>query len=86
MTQEQIEKYRQAAANGSLPTEENPLFLFSKVSTSLLVKALAREFNIMDLIRMQLRERGVNNKGQWIGFDTEKPKKKPGIHKGNTLQ
>ncbi len=69
MTAEQIKKYQQAAKDGSLPDEENPLFLFSTTSTNLLAKLLSKEFNILTLVRMQLRERGVNDKGQWIGFD-----------------
>ncbi|WP_214072585.1 hypothetical protein [Mucilaginibacter sp. dw_454] len=69
MTTEQINKYKQAAKDGSLPNEENPLFLFSTTSTNLLVKLLGKEFNLATLVRMQLRERGVNDKGQWIGFE-----------------
>ena len=69
MTPEQINKYRQAAKDGSLPNEENPLFLFSTTSTNLLAKLLSKEINLTTLIRMQLRERGVNDKGQWIGFE-----------------
>lgn len=69
MTPEQVNKYKQAAKDGSLPNEENPLFLFSTTSTNLLVKLLSKEINLTTLIRMQLRERGVNDKGQWIGFE-----------------
>ena len=70
MTDEQISKFRQAAKDGSLPDEENPLFLFSTTSTNLLARVLAKEFNVHTLIRMQLRDRGVNDKGQWIGFNS----------------
>jgi hypothetical protein len=69
MTPEQVNKYRQAAKDGSLPIEENPLYLFATTSTNLLVKLLGKEINLTTLIRMQLRERGVNDKGQWIGFE-----------------
>lgn len=72
MTPEQIKQYEQAAKDGSVPEEENPLFLFSMTSTNLLVKLLSREFNFITLIRMQLRERGVNDKGQWVGFKNAK--------------
>lgn len=68
MTDEQVSKYRQAAKDGSLPDEENPLLLFSMTSTNLLAKVLAKEFNLTTLIRMELRNRGVNDKGQWVGF------------------
>lgn len=76
MTQEQITKYQQAARDGSLPEEENPLFLFSKTSTNLLAKLLTKEFNIQALVRMQLRERGVDDKGRWVGFKSAAEKKK----------
>lgn len=76
MTTEQIKQYRQAAQDGSLPNEDNPLFLFSKTSTNLLAKLLTKEFNIQALVRMQLRERGVNDKGQWVGFKSAAEKKK----------
>jgi hypothetical protein len=69
MTPEQINKYRQAAKDGSLPEDENPLLLFSKTSTNLLVKLLGKDMNLATLVRIQLRERGVNDKGQWIGFE-----------------
>ena len=69
MTEEQIAKYEQAARDGSLSPDENPLNLFSRTSTALLAKALAREFNLVALIRWELQRRGVNEKGQWIGFE-----------------
>lgn len=68
MTPEQIKKYEQAARDGSLPEEENPLMLFEQTSTPLLVKALNKEFDIMALVRLQLRHRGLDDKGRWIGF------------------
>lgn len=83
MTPEQINKYKQAAKDGSLPNEENPLFLFSTTSTNLLVKLLGKEFNLATLVRMQLRERGVNDKGQWIGFE-KAMQQMPGASAGKT--
>jgi hypothetical protein len=68
MTNEQINKYKQASKEGSLPDEENPLFLFAVTSTNLLAKVLAKEFNVTELIKMEMRKRGVNDKGQWVGF------------------
>ncbi|MEE1946394.1 hypothetical protein VRU48_14820 [Pedobacter sp. KR3-3] len=77
MTQEQITKYQQAAKEGSLPPEENPLNLFATTSTNLLAKVLAREFNVLTLVRMEMRKRGVNDKGQWIGFEAARQAGKP---------
>lgn len=87
MTQEQIAKYEQAARDGSLPEEENPLFLFGATSTSLLVRALNKEFDITMLIRLQLATRGVDEKGRWVGFEKAKqtlkiaPAKKAAVKK-----
>jgi len=72
MTEEQIKQYTQALKDGSLPEEENPLNLFAHTSTNLLAKALAKEFNLVTLIRMEMKKRGVNDKGQWIGFQSAK--------------
>lgn len=69
MTQELVKKLEQAAKDGSLPQEENPLYLFGSTSTNLLVKLLGKDINLITLVRLQLRERGVNDKGQWIGFE-----------------
>lgn len=68
MTEEQLNKFKQAAKDGSLPDEENPVLLFSTTSTNLLAKLMAKEFNITSLIRMEMQKRGVNDKGQWVGF------------------
>lgn len=96
MTQEQINKYKQGEKDGSLSREENPLYLFSEISTGLLVKIVNKEFNILTLARMQLLERGVNEKGKWIGFEksrqllsafTDRKKTIPGKEvKGNSNQ
>lgn len=72
MTPELIKKYEQAARDGSLPPEENPLNLFAETSTPMLVQLLSKEVDIYLLIRMQLSIRGVNEKGQWIGFEKAK--------------
>lgn len=74
MTEEQIQKYEQAAKEGSLPPEENPLHLFAATGTGLLARALAREFNLMTLIRLELCRRGVNEKGHWVGFEAAREK------------
>lgn len=72
MTEEQIKHYTQALKDESLPSEENPLNLFAQTSTNLLAKALAKEFNLVTLIRLEMRKRGVNDKGQWVGFQSAK--------------
>ncbi|SFA56454.1 hypothetical protein SAMN04488511_1167 [Pedobacter suwonensis] len=72
MTPELIQKYRQAAKDGSLPEDENPLLLFAQTGTNLLVRLLDKDVNLVTLIRLTLLERGVNEKGKWIGFEKAK--------------
>lgn len=95
MTPELINKYRQAAKDGSLPNDENPLLLFSETSTNLLVRLLDKDVNLVTLIRLSLLERGVNEKGKWIGFEKAKQirdnllgtrKKTSGPAKGNNTE
>lgn len=92
MTPELINKYRQAAKDGSLPDDENPLLLFAHTSTNLLVRLLEKDVNLVVLIRLSLLERGVNEKGKWIGFEKARlireslagPKKKKPQSAGNS--
>lgn len=69
MKQEQIDKYRKAADDGTIPDAENPLFLFSGIPDKLLVMGLNKEFSFTELAKMELANRGFNIKGEWIGFD-----------------
>lgn len=68
MTEDQIRKYNRAAEEGTIPDAENPLFLFSITHTKLLVKLLSGKLDVEQLVRMELRNRGLNDKGKWIGF------------------
>jgi len=62
------EKYKQAAEDGSIPDNENPLFLFQGTTTKLLVMGINKEFSFAGLARQELANRGLNMKGEWIGF------------------
>ena len=47
----------------------NPKFIFSQTPTALLVEALRGDFDLKQLIRRELANRGLNNEGNWVGFD-----------------
>lgn len=47
----------------------NPRFIFSTTSTALLVEALRGDFELKQLVRRELANRGLNAKGNWVGFD-----------------
>lgn len=69
MTKEQMKQYRKAAENGTIPDNENPIFIFSQTSAQLLAKGIKGEFSFTQLAKMTLASRGLNLKGEWIGFD-----------------
>lgn len=69
MTKDQIKKYEKAAEEGTIPDDENPLFLFSLISSRLLAMGIKGEISFMQLAKMQLAARGENLKGEWVGFE-----------------
>ncbi len=85
MTPDQREKYNKAAMDGSTPDGENPLFLFQGTATKLLVMGLNKEFSFATLARQELENRGLNLKGEWIGFNNDIGRKKPVRRKGRKL-
>jgi hypothetical protein len=85
MKPEQIEKYRKAADEGTIPDAENPLFLFQGISTKLLVMGLNKEIGFAELARHELSARGLSLKGEWVGFDQKPQHKKPARKKGRHL-
>ena len=56
----------------------NPRFIFNTTATALLVEALRGDFDLKQLIRRELANRGLNAEGNWVGFD-----KAAQIHKIN---
>lgn len=69
MTKDQIKKYEKAAEEGTIPDDENPMFIFSLISSKLLTMGIRGEISFMQLAKMQLAARGQNLKGEWIGFE-----------------
>lgn len=47
----------------------NPRYIFSTTATALLVEALRGDFDLKQLIRRELANRGQNAEGNWVGFD-----------------
>ena len=47
----------------------NPRFIFSTTATALLVEALRGDFDLKQLVRRELADRGLNAEGNWVGFD-----------------
>lgn len=55
-----------------LSDELNPKYLFSITATKLLVQIVNNEIDAKQLAQDQLRNRGLNNEGQWEGFNQER--------------
>lgn len=55
--------------HSELPDELNPEYLFSCIATELLVKAMSGEIDLNILVKNELSNRGLNNKGEWKGFN-----------------
>ena len=68
MTDEQYKEYNQAALNGTIKDEENPIFAFSMTSTKLLTEMLAGKYDIQSMMKKELKNRGLNEKGEYAGF------------------
>ena len=52
--------------------EQNSAFIFSQTHTELLVKTLKGEIDLLKLIKKALINRGLNDEGQWVGFENAK--------------
>ncbi len=73
MTTEQIEYYRQASNEGTIPDSQNPLFLFQGTHSDILTAILKRDFDVEQLVRHELQQRGLNDQGKWVGFNQKPP-------------
>lgn len=67
MKPEDIEKFRRAANEGTIPDEENPLFVFSTASSSMLAMLAYGGYDPVMLAKIQLADRGLDKQGKWIG-------------------
>lgn len=49
----------------------NPKYLFQLVASDLLVAILKKQIDPVELARRELRNRGLNDEGCWIGFKND---------------
>jgi hypothetical protein len=71
MTTKEYNHYRAAAALGLIPDEENPLFLFNQTHKDLLLDIINRKIDAAELARMELKNRGLNEKGRFVGWKND---------------
>lgn len=71
ISKEQIKEWNKAAMKGTIPDNENPIFAFSMTSTKLLVKFVNGELEAIELMRHELKNRGLGDDGSYIGFNVK---------------
>lgn len=59
---------KETTANQNLPDELNPSFIFSGIHSKLLSAILKKEIDIIDLVKKEMENRGLDINGKWIGF------------------
>lgn len=77
MTEEERAFYRKAAEEGTMPDAQNPIFVFSSTHKDLLLKIVKGEFNLIELAGQELRDRGFDISGNWVGFYRSEGKENP---------
>ena len=53
----------------NLPDDQNPAYTFNGANTELLKKLASGEVNARELAQKELANRGMSQKGTWVGFD-----------------
>ncbi len=72
MTTQELNYYKAAASLGLLEDEINPLFIFNSTNKDLLLEIVSGSLDILQLARMQLRDRGLDLKtGQFVGWSSK---------------
>ena len=60
MKAEDYKKHQQAAKTGTIKDDSNPIFIFSTTYTELLQRAIAGEYDLIELAKIELKNRGIN--------------------------
>lgn len=69
MTRPDYSELKLKAIEGTIPDNQNPIFILSSVDTILLVDILQNKYDIIEIAKRELENRGLNITGQWIGFN-----------------
>lgn len=59
----------------NLPDDQNPKYMFSCIHSSLLSAIVKGEIDPKELAWKELRNRGLNAEGVWVGFEKNAAKK-----------
>lgn len=70
MTREKFNQLNQAAVNGTIKDNQNPVFAYSTgISDAVLVAIAKGVVDAQELAKRLLESRGLNIDGQWVGFN-----------------
>lgn len=68
MNDTEYKKYLKKSDEGILSDNSTPIFIFSMANSQLLVDAIAGKFDLKTLAKIELRNRGLNKNGEFVGF------------------
>jgi hypothetical protein len=57
---------------GYIADEDNPQFIFSTINNKLLLGIVNGKINLEELAKKELKNRGMNNTGEFVGFGGDK--------------
>ena len=69
MSTKDYNEYKAAAALGLIPENENPVYLFNSTSKDILLDLINGKIDAVELARIELSNRGLDETGQFIGWN-----------------
>ncbi len=57
------------AITGKMDDNKNPIFMFSMADKENLLAILNDEMDVKELVKYELRNRGMNEQGRFVGFN-----------------
>lgn len=70
MTTQEYQEWNKKALEGTVPDDLNIAFALTGLDNRLLVKIAAGEYDMVALAKHTLDARGLDEKGNWVGFRT----------------
>lgn len=64
----QVEYYRKALEEDTIPDEQNPIAILQVFSAELLLKIALGQLDMKPFAIHELKCRGLGRKGEWVGF------------------
>lgn len=71
MNREEYKKWVDKANEGTIEDELNPIFVFNGIRSEILVEIINGKFNLEELAKREMENRGLDKNGKWVGFDNE---------------